>query len=66
MQTFELNVANDGKLFDVKRDQNAAARRVFNRVDFDGGLLRLMPALSALVVLGLGLAMTVRALPKVT
>jgi nickel/cobalt transporter (NicO) family protein len=42
------------------------AKRVFRRVDFDGGLVRLLPAISALVVLGLGLAMTVRALPKVT
>ena len=43
-----------------------SAKRVFSRVDFDGGLVRLLPALSALVVLGLGLAMTVRALPHVT
>jgi nickel/cobalt exporter len=43
-----------------------SAKRVFRRIDFDGGLVRLLPALSALVVLGLGLAMTVRALPKVT
>jgi nickel/cobalt transporter (NicO) family protein len=43
-----------------------SAKRVFRRVDFDGGLIRLLPAVSALVVLGLGLAMTVRALPKVT
>ena len=42
------------------------AKRVFRRVDFDGGAIRLLPAISALVVLGLGLAMTVRALPKVT
>jgi nickel/cobalt transporter (NicO) family protein len=42
------------------------AKRTFERVDFNGGLIRLLPALSALVVLGLGLAMTVRALPKVT
>jgi nickel/cobalt exporter len=42
------------------------AKRVFRRVDFDGGLVRLLPAISALVMLGLGLAMTVRALPKVT
>ena len=42
------------------------AKRAFNRVDFNGGLIRLLPAVSALVVLGLGLAMTVRALPKVT
>jgi nickel/cobalt exporter len=43
-----------------------SARRVFRRVDFEGGPIRLLPAISALVVLGLGLAMTVRALPKVT
>jgi nickel/cobalt exporter len=43
-----------------------SAKRVFNRVDFDGRLIRLLPAVSALVVLGLGLAMTVRALPHVT
>ena len=42
------------------------AKRGFKRVDFNGGLIRLLPAISALVVLGLGLAMTVRALPKVT
>jgi nickel/cobalt exporter len=42
------------------------AKRAFRRVDFERGLVRLLPALSALVVLGLGLAMTVRALPKVT
>jgi nickel/cobalt exporter len=43
-----------------------SAKRVFRRVDFDGSLIRVLPAISALVVLGLGLAMTVRALPKVT
>jgi ABC-type nickel/cobalt efflux system permease component RcnA len=43
-----------------------SAKRVFRRVDFDGGLVRLLPAASALVVLGLGLVMTLRALPKVT
>jgi ABC-type nickel/cobalt efflux system permease component RcnA len=43
-----------------------SAKRVFSRVDFNGGVVRLLPAISALVVLGLGLAMTVRALPKVT
>ncbi len=42
------------------------AKRTFERVDFNGGLVRLLPAISALVVLGLGLAMTVRALPHVT
>jgi ABC-type nickel/cobalt efflux system permease component RcnA len=43
-----------------------SAKRVFRRVERDGGLIRLVPAISALVVLGLGLAMTLRALPKVT
>jgi nickel/cobalt transporter (NicO) family protein len=43
-----------------------SAKSVFRRVGRDGGLVRLVPAFSALVVLGLGLAMTVRALPKVT
>ena len=42
------------------------AKRVFRRVDFERGFVRLLPAVSALVVLGLGLAMTLRALPKVT
>ena len=41
------------------------AKRAFKRVDFERGLIRLLPAISALVVLGLGLAMTIRALPKV-
>jgi nickel/cobalt exporter len=43
-----------------------SAKRVFSRVDFNGRLVLLLPAVSAVVVLGLGLAMTVRALPKVT
>jgi ABC-type nickel/cobalt efflux system permease component RcnA len=41
------------------------AKRVFSRTSFESGLIRLLPAVSALVVLGLGLAMTVRALPRV-
>ena len=41
------------------------AKRTFARVDFNGGAIRLLPAFSAVVVLGLGLAMTVRALPHV-
>jgi nickel/cobalt transporter (NicO) family protein len=41
------------------------ARRTFSRVSFDGALVRALPALSALVVLGLGFAMTLRAVPKV-
>ena len=41
------------------------AKKTFARVDFNGGAIRLLPAFSAVVVLGLGLAMTVRALPHV-
>ena len=41
------------------------AKRLFSRVDFESRFLRLLPAVSALIVLGLGLAMTARALPKV-
>jgi nickel/cobalt exporter len=39
------------------------AKRTFERVDFNGGVIRLLPAFSAVVVLGLGLVMTARALP---
>ena len=42
------------------------ARSVFRRRSFDGRLIRLLPAASALVILAAGLAMTVRAVPKVT
>jgi nickel/cobalt exporter len=42
------------------------AKRTFERVDFNGGLIRLLPAFSAVVVLGLGLAMTARAVPHLT
>jgi nickel/cobalt exporter len=41
------------------------ARRTFRRLSFEGPLLRLLPAASALVILAAGLAMTVRAVPKV-
>jgi ABC-type nickel/cobalt efflux system permease component RcnA len=41
------------------------ARRSFNRVSLDGPIVRALPAASALLVLCLGLAMTVRALPAV-
>jgi nickel/cobalt transporter (NicO) family protein len=41
------------------------ARNTFARRRFDGLLLRALPAVSALVILGAGLAMTVRAIPKV-
>jgi nickel/cobalt transporter (NicO) family protein len=40
------------------------AKRAFNRVGFDGRLVGLLPALSALVILVAGLAMTARAVPK--
>jgi len=42
------------------------ARRAFSRMSFDGPLIRALPAVSALAVLGLGIAMTVRALPALT
>lgn len=38
------------------------ARRTFSRMSLDGGLVRALPAVSAVVVLALGVAMTVRAL----
>ena len=41
------------------------AKQAFRRVSFDGRLIRLLPAASALVILAAGLAMTARALPKV-
>ena len=41
------------------------ARRTFSRMSFDGGLVRALPAVSAVVVLGLGVAMTLRAVPGV-
>ena len=40
------------------------ARRAFSRLQLDGPLVRALPAVSALVVLGLGLAMTARAVPQ--
>jgi nickel/cobalt exporter len=42
------------------------ARTVFRRTSFDGRLVRLLPAVSAVVILAAGLAMTVRAVPKVS
>jgi nickel/cobalt exporter len=41
------------------------ARRVFNRMSLQGPVIRLLPAVSALVIIALGIAMTVRALPTV-
>jgi nickel/cobalt transporter (NicO) family protein len=42
------------------------ARRAFRRMSFEGPLIRLLPAASALVILAAGLAMTVHAVPKVS
>jgi nickel/cobalt exporter len=42
------------------------ARNAFRRVSFDGPIVRLLPAVSALVILAAGLTMTLRAVPKVT
>jgi ABC-type nickel/cobalt efflux system permease component RcnA len=41
------------------------AKRAFSRLDFEAGAVRLLPAISAFVIVGLGLAMTLRALPKI-
>jgi len=41
------------------------AKRAFGRLSFEGGLVRALPAASAVVVIALGLAMTLRALPEV-
>ena len=42
------------------------ARSAFRRGSFEGPLVRLLPAASALVILAAGLAMTLRAVPKVS
>ena len=39
------------------------ARSTFRRVSFEGRLVRALPAVSALLVLGIGIVMTARALP---
>jgi nickel/cobalt exporter len=41
------------------------ARRAFARASLDGRLVRALPALSAVVIVAVGVAMTVHALPKV-
>jgi nickel/cobalt transporter (NicO) family protein len=41
------------------------ARRAFGRVSFDGPLVRALPAVSALVILAVGIGITVNALPEV-
>ena len=42
------------------------AKRAFSRVSFEGRLVSALPAISALVILVAGVAMTARALPKVS
>jgi ABC-type nickel/cobalt efflux system permease component RcnA len=42
------------------------AKRVFNRMSMEGGLVRLLPAVSAIVILVAGALMTARAIPKIT
>ena len=42
------------------------AKRAFGRMRLDGRVIQALPALSALIVLGVGLAMTLRALPALT
>jgi ABC-type nickel/cobalt efflux system permease component RcnA len=41
------------------------AKRVFARASFDGGVLRLLPSISAAVILLAGIAMTAHALPRI-
>ncbi|WP_411276714.1 nickel/cobalt transporter [Gaiella sp.] len=41
------------------------ARRAFRRVSFEGRIVRALPALSALVILGVGVALTIKAIPGV-
>jgi hypothetical protein len=41
------------------------ARRTFSRLSLDGSVIRALPAVSALVILGVGLVLTVRAVPAV-
>jgi nickel/cobalt transporter (NicO) family protein len=40
-----------------------SAKRVFGRLRFDGAFIRALPAVSAVVIICLGVAMTVRTLP---
>ena len=42
------------------------AKRAFGRMSMEGGLVRLLPAVSAVVILAAGVLMTVRAIPKIT
>ena len=40
------------------------AQKTFSRMSFDGPVVRALPAVSALLILGVGLVMTARALPS--
>ena len=40
------------------------AKRAFGRFDLNGGLIRFLPAVSALIIVLAGVAMTVRAIPQ--
>lgn len=42
-----------------------SAKRAFSRIDFESRIIRLLPAVSALVIVGFGIAMTVRAIPQI-
>ena len=41
------------------------AKRAFSRISFDGPIVRLLPAASALVILAVGIGITLNALPEV-
>ena len=41
------------------------AQKTFRRLSFDGPVVRALPAVSALLILGLGVVMTVRAIPAI-
>jgi ABC-type nickel/cobalt efflux system permease component RcnA len=41
------------------------ARRVFSRLSLDGPLVRTLPAVSAALILAVGMAITVKALPGI-
>ncbi len=41
------------------------AKRAFSRFSFNGPLIRLLPAASALVILAVGIGITLKALPEV-
>lgn len=43
-----------------------SAKQLARRIDFEAGFVRLLPAVSALVICGFGIAMTVRAIPQIT